>query len=242
MSGISQMLWTGGNPWWPYAVLVMNMDGAIGQTYFTDACGHPLYGNSPNPSVNADVPYPAFNQSMLCPGSGASGYTAYNSHDFELPGDYWIQFWFKSLGDQAGYPGGFLLCMKFDATGDIFNSFNIHISTSGGVDTVEAYLINSPTPIGFGHVSRTWHHLAIGRQGSSTYTFIDGVGGLAGTHAPGLIAATSATGTDVMVGSFRPLSYSGNQFHGLIDDLVILKGVCRHTSNFTPDPYPFRTF
>ena len=72
----------------------------------------------------------------------------------------------------------------------------------------------------------TWHHVAIAREGSNIYFFVDG------TKTSGSVSDTSNYDSGTLVIGSR---YNGqNYLDGYIDDLRITKGIARYTSNFTP--------
>ncbi len=81
--------------------------------------------------------------------------------------------------------------------------------------------------------SSTWHHIAIVRSGSTVYGFLNGVsqsfaaaGALTSIGTSSLFVGTS----DLTIG-YRGLS--SQYFQGYIDDLKIIKGFAKYTSNFT---------
>lgn len=74
-----------------------------------------------------------------------------------------------------------------------------------------------------------WHHFEVSRDGSSGYIFIDGIKQTLGTN---VYAGTMATPTDVF--NVGLLQFAGDKSSGNFDCLKIDKGICRHTSDFTP--------
>ena len=81
----------------------------------------------------------------------------------------------------------------------------------------------------------TWYHIAFCREydgvgGSDMRVFVDGI--QQGTDNPIGVIAVWDSSTDVRIGSFEasPFDY----LNGWIDNVIITKGVCKYTGNFTP--------
>jgi hypothetical protein len=100
---------------------------------------------------------------------------------------------------------------------------------SGGVSIT--YFITSAYTI----AADTWYHFAIVRDGSNAYVFINGVSQVPTVTNLGIAPDFAAP---LRLGEHG--SGLGYWFNGYIDELRIVKGVARWTSNFTPpaQPYP----
>lgn len=83
--------------------------------------------------------------------------------------------------------------------------------------------------------ANTWQYVAVTRNGTSMYVFINGV--QAGTTQT-LSTAYDLGATSTTVGSQGANYY----FNGYISDLVVTNGVARYTSNFTPPSSALATF
>ena len=79
----------------------------------------------------------------------------------------------------------------------------------------------------FAAVSNAWHYIEIGRNGGSQYVSIDGI-----MQSVGGVCYDAVNYFDdlLLVGRLR----GGNTSSGNIDVFKIDKGICRHTSDFTP--------
>lgn len=91
----------------------------------------------------------------------------------------------------------------------------------------------SPTIINGGTMTYTdFRHVEIGCDGTNIYGFIDGTLVFTGS------ASTAASSTSTPSGEIGRLGSLGFHFRNYLDDLVILKGECRHTTSFTPPTAP----
>lgn len=82
----------------------------------------------------------------------------------------------------------------------------------------------------------TWHHVAVCRNGTSLYIFIDGV--LAATHTiSASLSIGSAGGTALRIAS--DWFSSNTRMNGVMDELRITKGICRYTTGFSVFNYKF---
>jgi hypothetical protein len=137
---------------------------------------------------------------------------------FSFPGDFTIECWFWTsiaTGDQC------LLNINSYQNGVLMRP-----SSTGGLIYAQGLVIYPP-----GNPSlSTWHHLTISRQGTSVYSFLDGVATTTKT-----ISGTVNTGTSaVKIGSPNAGQFSID-FNGYIDSLRITKGTARYTANFNPE-------
>lgn len=75
------------------------------------------------------------------------------------------------------------------------------------------------------------YHIEISRSGSIFNLFINGE----------IVATTTNSGSIVTAGNYEFLigQQDGSYFNGYIDEVVVSKGVARHTANFTPPTVPY---
>jgi hypothetical protein len=202
-------------------VLAMHMDGSNDSTTFTDETGKTVtpYGDAKISTAQSKF-------------GGASGYfdgsgdylTVPDSPDFDLPGDFTIEF-FAFTSSTAAYSTIF----STTTNGSYTNGYGVEVSGTRGftfIGTGAGIILSaSHNPN-----NSTWRHYAVTRSGSTVRLFIDGVLSNSGTYA------TSLTG----VAAYVACAYSGTYpFTGYIDDLRITKGVARYTENFTPPAAAF---
>ncbi len=142
-----------------------------------------------------------------------------DSNDWELTGDFTIDFWFNpsDAGDQ------YLAAGKINGGND----------NSWAIDRVN----NTRMDMNFGGVAANyltvsiatgnWYHFAAVRSGSVVRFYVNGseIGNLSNPNTIG------ASTDHVRIGAY---SSSAAMFNGYIDEVRISKGIARWTSNFTP--------
>lgn len=95
----------------------------------------------------------------------------------------------------------------------------------GAVGTVTPTAVITPN---------AWHHIEVGRQGTTIYMFVDGVLVATGTYGNNWSSGFWIVGAvQFSPPGVEPMTGFIDEFHGLI-------GTCLHTANFTPPtaPYP----
>ena len=208
-----------------YTKLLLHMD----DTGLTDssATGHAttLYGSITRSSGASKFGGYAAYYDAASNGVGGSKYwTVADSSEFTLgTGDFTIDFWFKGNHTIPGNSSSVL------ETGN--DAFNVgYVSTSG-----ELLTFVSGTPgqwdisggsgrsLGQSNTSAFSHH-ALVRNGTTWYTFKDGVQQTTWTHSG-----------SVLDGTLLESGRRGNQYlSGYVDELRFSVGIARWTSGFTP--------
>jgi hypothetical protein len=138
-------------------------------------------------------------------------------------GDWTIEFWvyFDAVNN-----GTVKYLFDWRTASDTSNSFLAQEGTNGWT-----YWNASGSSVNEGFTTSTfsastWHHVAIAREGSNIYFFVDG------TKTSGSVSDTSNYDSGTLVIGSR---YNGqNYLDGYIDDFRITKGVARYTADFTP--------
>ena len=99
----------------------------------------------------------------------------------------------------------------------------------GGVNNVNMQRTWSPS-------ANTWYHIALDRNGSNWYMFIDGVQLAAAYSASNTF--NNATGQLNVGAGYSPV---GDFLNGWLDEFRISKGIARWTANFTPPTVAYGT-
>jgi len=108
-------------------------------------------------------------------------------------------------------------------------TIRLEIDATNGTAQVAEFQIDSALP------RDTWMHIEFGRSGGITYGFFNG--NLIGTSTVhNNLAFSSPNVNKVSIGSGDATTSDTNLWYldGFIDDLRVTKGVCRHTTGFTP--------
>lgn len=139
-------------------------------------------------------------------------------------GDFTIDFWFR-VTTVAGITPVFFDWRGAGLTGAYpcaFVQSNVLVYHANSANR-----ITGSTTV----TTNTWHHFELGRSGTSTKMFLNGV----------QEGSTYSDSTNYTVGTSRPMfgasgTDSGTAFEytGWMQEIRVSKGVCRHTSNFTP--------
>lgn len=140
-------------------------------------------------------------------------------------GDFTIDCWVYS----TDFATGGCLFVKGDATTDMWEfdpagtgEFRVRV---GGVSIADY------TFSGAALTNSTWHHLAVVRNGTTVFVFIDGVSIALTTLAA--IASQNIDNTGVFYIGARKTN-NDLFFNCIVDEFRFSKGIARWTSNFTP--------
>jgi hypothetical protein len=131
-------------------------------------------------------------------------------------GTSWISKW----GNPASVGRSFILAL--DGSNLVF------YMSSDGTNAVTT--LNTSN---HGLTLNTWHHIAVTRSGNDFKVFIDGVAKMSAT----ISITLKDTSLPLCIGAnYENVQASGAEYavNGYIENLQILKGVAKYTTNFTP--------
>lgn len=207
----------------PYAAnlsFFLRGQGVDGATPATDDTGKSLSRTSAQIRTTQSK-WPAYGSAEKIVGGGAI--TSPANAAFALPGDFWIEGWyyFDTLPTSTVLLLNVTLGVQF-----ILNATSLLVQQSGGgagtVSVARAGLVTAGA----------FNHLCAGRSGGTAYLFAGGslvasgadannynTSGTLGVYAGGDIGTSG--GTDVYT-----------------VDVQLFKGICKHTSSFTPPTLP----
>jgi len=110
---------------------------------------------------------------------------------------------------------------------------NMQYTTWDGSNTIRRMQWNFPSTLN----KNQWYDIAVVRDGSNWYAYLDGSLLTNATNEIGGTTQTQATG-DLRIGSTLWTSYTSD-FIGYIDEFRLTKGVARYTTAYTPmGPFP----
>lgn len=230
------------DPYWNNTVLLMHMDGADNSTVFIDETGKALTvakagtGNLPKLStaVKQFGTASGLFDSYSYPNGACAQTPNDGAFDFDTSVDFTIECWFNTsvsvtrnltLAGTYQWAGGYLGGWAFtvSATNSLRLSANVTISTA-----------NNVVPVG------SWVHLAVARNGSTTYFFVNGILVYSTTASINMNRPASGHPQNLRIGS---IITDGGIFEwglsGRLDDLRITRGIARYTANFS---VPTETF
>lgn len=216
---------------WSSVVLAMHMDGADASTAFTDQ-----KGNHGTAFGNTKISTASF---LPLSGNGSSA-------RFDGVGDYVS---IPDLADLNFGAGDFTISLACNLDSVVATSTLIGKWTADGSRSWQVlhtggalyfkYTTDGTTQINVsaasGIVAGAWGQIEVCRSGASLYLRVDG-NQVGTTHNIGAAAIYTSAGISE-IGS----SASGTQFFatGYIDEVLVTKGVARHTSDFVPPTTPF---
>jgi len=171
--------------------------------------------------------------SAYFPGDTGSYLSLADNDDWYFDGDFTIDFWIRSdgtFGDNGifGTSEGGGGSKKMGCYLDSISGGSLAIHKNGPAGSFNILWAWNPS-------DDTWYHVAIVRNGSSWYLFVNGVQ-TGGTQ-------TQAASFENVTSDFR-IGTDGEAwkyFKGFIDEFRISKGIARWTSNFTPPGGSYRS-
>lgn len=213
------------DPYWSNVVLMLHFEGPNASTTITDSSLNPkTVAASGNFKLTTSSSIAgAASAEIALSGSYGGGYATVSS-DADLAlgtSDFTVEGSFK-------WPGG--------NGGNLFtfasNNWNVGLVSSQLVFWDGA----ANRIVGSGMTSGAVHHIALTRAGTAVRLFKDGVQiGSTWTDS----APTNLGQQSMRIGSYPASGTpSGSEFHGLIDELRITKGIARYTSNFAVPTVP----
>lgn len=228
------------DPYFSAVVLGLHMEGTNGSTTFTDIKGNTITAVG-NAQLTTGAPQFSFGASCgLFDGTGdylsfpASsilnfGADVFTVDGFVRPGAIGsMQGLVEGRGSTAAVACSFFIDIKADGKLEALAS-----ATNAGSSGTWAVILTSSAAL----VSGTAYHFEISRGAGNVWRmFIDGIQ-VSTTTVNITVGSPAATGYIATgVSSAGVLGYTLN---GRMKDIRITKGVCRHTSNFTPPTSPF---
>jgi hypothetical protein len=221
-----------GDEYYNSCSLLLHLNGSNGSTTFTDNSPTPKTATSNNGAAISTAQSKFGGSSLLL--DGTNDYVTIPSNsDFDLTGNYTIEFWAYSSNFGAG---GYLHRGFYTTTSQTWTGLSFSIRGIGAIrfyfyatnSTNEQYVdVSAPS-------SNAWHHFAMVKSGTTGRVFIDGTlaGTINGLNTPAVSSQTLRIGV-------WDYNISSEYFNGYIDEIRITKGVARYTGNFTPQTSEF---
>jgi len=209
-------------------VLLIHMDGGDGGTNFIDDSGKGHIITPIGDPVNDDAFTPFLGQgalqaSMLYAQGGANYLSVPDSSDFDLTGDFTIDFWMRNSDALTG-------SRSFLLMGDFTNGIEIqrlvaNLRTSIFINNASAQNVDNVILD-----DGIWHHIALVRATGNFDFYVDGISVLSWANAASVIPTTI---TRIGSSSGALTSYGGN-----MDEFRINNGAALFTADFMPPRAP----
>lgn len=228
------------DPYGDNVSLLMRMDGANNSTSFVDS------------SINKKTITAINNAKLSSNQSKSGGASAYfdggsmlsvaSSTDFDLGNVYTVEAWI--LSNDTSRDAGVLCRGQYQGyQGGRWDGLNFSIRTSSAVTVyfwANWYYDEQLVTVQNALVQGQWTHVAVVRNGTNGYVYINGV--LGGSISN--LNSNGASSRNLLIGrwDYDRADESGFPSHmyfdGYIDDVRITKGIARYDSNFTPPSAP----
>jgi hypothetical protein len=228
------------DPYGDNVSLLMRMDGTNNSTSFVDS------------SINKKTITAINNAKISSSQSKSGGASAYfdggsmlsvtSSTDFDLGNVYTVEAWI--LSNDTSRDAGVLCRGQYQGyQGGRWDGLNFSIRTSSAVTVyfwANWYYDEQLVTVQNALVQGQWTHVAVVRNGTNGYVYINGV--LGGSISN--LNSNGASSRNLLIGrwDYDRADESGVPSHmyfdGHIDDVRITKGIARYDSNFTPPSAP----
>jgi hypothetical protein len=225
----------GGDPFWSYVTVLLNMGGSDGSTAFVDEKGNAVtaYGNA---QIDTSLGY----NTGLFDGSGDYLTVAYSSGMDLTSGDWTIEVW----GVPNSFSGDQTLICKDGQSGVSYPQYTIYVTSVGqvvgiiGTGTGTSSLQYIFTPSG-ALTAGVPFHIAMCLEGTTLRIYIDGIQQSFGTK----IATMTNDASKPLYVAYQQDQPSSDYFNGHQRAVRITKGVCRFSggTSFTPETPPLPT-
>jgi hypothetical protein len=208
-----------------YTKLLLHCNGTDGSTTFIDESGKTITANG---HAQIDTAQSVFGgASALFDGNGDDYLSIPQSSDFDLgSSDFTVDFRFRA----NAFTTQNAICMygTLAVRGWTIQvkdaQFRFYYSTNGSTDSF--------FDITYDFVTGTFYHIEVGRTGGKMYVFVNGSAINAGgtTFTDTIFNANTA----FVIGRFGDYTAADHSINGWVDEFRLSKGICRHTSDFTP--------
>jgi Concanavalin A-like lectin/glucanases superfamily len=223
-AGVDSLAAADATPASSQTVALFHFDGIATPTVLTDGSGTGKVATiTGNPVIS--TAQSRFGGASLYINGNSSAHTNYvtvdGGDDFNLPGDFTLDFWFYPVA----YPnpwGGIVGIVDPTDANSATHSVALSWNSSGA--QLHFMVLSSstaaPTP-------NAWHHVAITRAGTTFRAFFDGT-----------VVYTNPSSSVTFYGLLTFSNWSSNgdngDFNGFIDEVRVVKGTAVWTSDFTP--------
>ena len=149
------------------------------------------------------------------------------SPSFDLTEDFWIDFWMQSAKWRTDTISRRILTLGSVSS---VSAFHVGINASGNDKKL---IISSNTGIltsNLDYADGTWHHVGIGRSGTTLSLYRDGV---LDAFVTNNVSYNSGVKNNSYFGIYGDTSLDKGRFEGKLLGMRVINGECVHTSNFT---------
>ena len=228
-AGVDRLAAADATPTPSQTVALFHFDGIATPTVLTDSSGTGKVATiTGNPVISSAQS--KFGGASLYINGNSSAHTNYvtvdGGNDFNLPGDFTLDFWFYPVAYPNTWGGIVGIVDPPDAN---FANHLVALSWNSSGAQLHFMVLSSstvaPTP-------NAWHHVAITRAGTTFRAFFDGT-----------VVYTNPSSSVTFYGLLTFSNWSSNgdngDFNGFIDEVRVVKGTAVWTGDFTPPTAPY---
>jgi len=228
------------DPYFANVNLLLHFDGTSGTATFTDSSSYNVsltaFGTTTSPTISSTQQ--KFGPTSLYVNGTQTVYTPASAVNIFGTNNFTIECWFypTSYSSAPGIISNILTAFTTDKwavtlTNAGYPQFWVYDISGGSVaflTTTTAVTLNA------------WSHIAVTRNGSTFYLFLNGAQLTTGTSSSSLDTTNGATTSTIVIGG-EETSNAANpyMFSGYIDEVRITNGIARYTANFAVPTAPF---
>jgi hypothetical protein len=149
------------------------------------------------------------------------------SPSLDFSGDFWIDFWMNSSKWKTD-----TISRRILTLGSVSSVSALHICINASGTDKKLMLFSNANILSsnFEYADGAWHHVGIGRKGSTLSIYRDGVFDASATNT---IDYTDGISNGAFIGIYGDASRNKGRYGGKLVGLRIINGECVHTSNYT---------
>lgn len=145
----------------------------------------------------------------------------------DLAGDFWIDFWMNTTKWKRDTISRRILTLGSVSS---VSAFHVCLNATGTDKKLQIFSNTNILSSNFDYADGLWHHVGIGRSGSTLSLYRDGV---LDTSATNTVNYNSGVANSSYIGIYGDATPNKGRYDGKLVGLRIINGECVHTSNYS---------
>jgi len=145
----------------------------------------------------------------------------------DLAGDFWIDFWMNTTKWKRDTISRRILTLGSVSS---VSAFHVCLNATGTDKKLQIFSNTNILSSNFDYADGLWHHVGIGRSGSTLSLYRDGV---LDTSAVNTVNYNSGVANSSYIGIYGDATPNKGRYDGKLVGLRIINGECVHTSNYS---------
>lgn len=184
------------------------------------------FGLSLSETINANSNYT--DNALIFNGPSDKNYLVIPpSPNFDFSGDFWIEFWMNTGKWKTDTISRRILTLGSVSS---VSALQVCINATGSDRKLQLFSNTNILSSNFDYADGTWHHVGIGRSGSTLSLYRDGV---LDTSVSNQVDYKSGVLNNSYIGIYGDASLNKGRYQGKLVGLRIINGECVHTTNYT---------